>query len=262
MLKKKKNIQCQANEVQSLYDLDIMEPMPIDTLPPRARLLSSIWSYRRKRLPNGILLKYKSRLCVNGKEQAFCQDYWETYAPVAAWSTIHLLLYLSTLLGLHTRQVDYASAFPQADLDVPFFMKVPQGWYVNAVGRLTQHENPKHQDTTHYLKLKKNLYGCKQAARNWFRHLTEGLLKEGFVQSTTDSCLFLRKDGVIVVYVDDCLFFSPDAAVIDSVITSLSCTLKLKDEGDVTAFLGVNITKNTTSKTIQFTQPGLIDQII
>jgi hypothetical protein len=69
--------------------------------------------------------------------------------------------------------------------------------------------------------------------------LADGLWKEGFAQSLTDSCLFLRSDCIIVVYVDDCLFFSPTASVIDSVIVSLSKTFMLKDEGDVSAFLGV-----------------------
>jgi hypothetical protein len=257
-----KFIACQVDEITSLYDLDIMESFPITTLPSRARLLSSIWSYRRKRLPNGVLSKYKSRLCVNGKEQAFGRDYWETYAPVAAWSTIRLLLYLSTILNLKTRQVDYTSAFPQADLDVPVYMRVPQGWYVAANGKLAQHDDARFQDKTHYLKLKKNLYGCKQAARNWFRKLTEGLKKEGFVQSATDTCLFLRHDCLIVVYVDDCLFFSPNSTTIDCVIQSLSKTFKLKDEGDVSAFLGVQIQKDTGRKIISFTQPGLIEQVI
>jgi hypothetical protein len=172
---KQEFIRCQADEIASLYDLDIMDAHPISSLPPRARLLSSIWSYCRRHLPNSVLLKYKSRLCVNGKEQAFGRVYWETYAPVAAWSTIWLLLYLSTVLNLITRQVDYTSAFPQADLDVPIFMKVPQGWYVDASGCLGQHSDPKFQDSSHYLKLKRNLYGCKQAAQNWFRHLCDGL---------------------------------------------------------------------------------------
>jgi hypothetical protein len=257
-----KFIQCQAEEVQTLYDLDIINAQPIDTLPPHAKLLSSIWSYRRKRLPNGILSKYKSRLCVDGKEQQFGRDYWETYAPVAAWSSIRLLLYLSTVLNLHTRQVDYTSAFPQADLDVPVYMKVPQGWYVGPEGKLLQHKDPRHNDTSHYLRLKKNLYGCKQAARNWFKLLAEGLNREGFTQSKTDSCLFLRSDCIIVVYVDDCLFFSPSVTVIDKVILSLSKTFKLKDDGDVSAFLGVQIAKDSKTKSISLTQPSLIEQII
>jgi hypothetical protein len=248
--------------INTLYDLDIMDTHRIDTLSPRAKLPSSIWSYRRKGLPNGVFSKYKSRLCVNGKKQCFGRDYWETYAPVAAWSSICLLLYLSTVLGLKTRQVDYTSAFPQADLDVPVFMHVPQGWYVGPDGKLLQHTDLKFHDTKHYLRLKKNLYGCKQAARNWFKLLSEGLCHEGFVQSYTHPCLFLRADCIIVVYVDDCLLFSPDLAIIDSAIANLSKTFKLKDEGDVSAFLGVQITKDAKTKTIAFTQPSLIDQII
>lgn len=141
-------------------------------------------------------------------------------------------------------------------------MKVPQGWYVDSSGNLVQHANPKYNDNTHFLRLKKNLYGCKQAARNWFRHLSEGLRCEGFHQSETDSCLFLRDDCIVVVYVDDCLLFSPSSTVIGDVITYLSRSLKLKDKGDVAAFLGVNVQKDTASKTIQLTQPSLIDQII
>ena len=190
---------------------------------------------------NGTLSKYKSRLCINGKEQALGRDYWETYAPVAAWSTIHLLLYLSTILNLHTHQVDYTSAFPQVDLDVPVYMRVPQGWFVHEDGQLHQHPDPKSNDTKNYLRLKKNMYGCKQAARNWFKLLSEGLRKEGFIQSKTDSCLFLCTDCIIVIYVDDCLFFSPHASTVDNVIASLSKSFKLKDEGDVSAFLGVQI---------------------
>lgn len=54
-------------------------------------------------------------------------DYWEIYAPVVAWSTVRLILVLSALLNLTTRQVDYTQAFLQADLDNPIYMKLPAG---------------------------------------------------------------------------------------------------------------------------------------
>jgi hypothetical protein len=184
-------INCLKAEIDGLRKFDVMDIHHTSTLPAKAKLLSSIWSYRRKRLPNGVLLKHKSHICVNGKEQAFGRDYWETYAPVASWAMIRLMLILSTLLNLKTRQVDYTQAFPQAILEDPVFMRVPQGWYVDSKGQLQQHADPRHNDSSHYLRLKRNLYGCKQAARNWFHHLTTGLLKLGFTQSKTDSCLFL-----------------------------------------------------------------------
>lgn len=171
-------------------------------------------------------------------------------------------LHLSTIRNLQTHQVDYTSAFPQADLDVPVYMRVPQGWFVNGDGKLQQHTDPKYNDNNHYLRLKKNLYGCKQTMRNWFRLLSEGLRKLGFSQSKTDSCLFLRHDCIIIVYVDDCLFFSQNTSTIDQVIASLSASFKLNDEGDVSAFSGVQISKDIINKSIRFTQPGLIDQIL
>jgi hypothetical protein len=129
---------------------------------------------------------------------------------------------LSSIMDLKTRQVDYTQAFPQAELTDPVFMKVPQGWYVNASGTLQPHENPKFNDTSHYLCLKRNLYGCKQAACNWYKHLTAGLQAEEFIQSKTDCCLFLWKDCIIIVYVDDCLIFAPSDHIIGKLIASLS----------------------------------------
>jgi len=58
------------------------------------------------------------------------------------------------------------------------------------------------------------------------------------------------------------LFFTPEASTINSVIKALSKNFKLKDEGDVSTFLGVHIRKDPVAKTISFTQPGLIDQLI
>lgn len=41
--------------------MQVFEYIDIKELPPRARLLSSIWSYRYKRCPNGDLIKYMAR---------------------------------------------------------------------------------------------------------------------------------------------------------------------------------------------------------
>ncbi len=129
-------------------------------------------------------------------------------------------------------------------------------------GQLQQHSDPRHNDTTYYLLLKRNLYGCKQATRNWFNHLTNGLLKLGFTQSKTDSCLFVKHDCILVVYVDNYLIFSQKDSTIDTLIQSLSKSFLLQDEGDVSAFLGMQIRGDTQSKTIELTQPALIDQVI
>jgi hypothetical protein len=65
------------------------------------------------------------------------RDFWETYAPVVTWSTVRLILLLSTVLNLKSRQVDYTQAFPQADLEDPVYMRLPQGWFIAPDGTLT-----------------------------------------------------------------------------------------------------------------------------
>jgi hypothetical protein len=214
-----------------------------------------------------VLLKHKSRICIDGSKQQYGVDYWETYAPVVHWSTVRMVLVLAALLKLTSRQVDYTQAFPQAPLDDDVFMRIPPGWrYEPSVQQLVQNASkPRSVDKDHFIRLKRNLYGVKQAARNWYLHLQKGLLGSGFTQSKIDPCLFIRHDCLIVLYTDDCLFFAKDDNTISDLCKCLSTEFLLKDEGDIENFLGINIAhkvEDDGSVTITMTQPGLIDQIL
>jgi hypothetical protein len=228
----------QPKEIKGLVDMGVFDIQPIGNKPANAKLLNAIWGYRQKRSPAGNILKHKARICVDGSQQRHGHDFWEVYAPVVSWPTIRLLLLLSSIHDLHQRQVDYTQAFPQAPLEDPVYMKIPQGWHVFQ-GQLCQHPDPMFQDRTHYIKLQCNLYGCKQAARNWFQHLTQGLLSQGFRQSVNDSCLFLRHDCILVVYTDACIIFAKDVKVINGLIAHLSETFQLEDQGSVQDYLGI-----------------------
>jgi hypothetical protein len=109
-----KFLECQVPEIKGLCDANVFEFREMSRLPSGARLLNAIWSYRRKRRPDGVLLKYKSRICADGSQQQHGIDYWETYAPIVHWSTVRMVLVLSALLKLKARQVDYTQAFPQS----------------------------------------------------------------------------------------------------------------------------------------------------
>jgi hypothetical protein len=262
-----KFLECQIPEIKGLCDADVFDFKDMSQLPSGARLLNAIWSYRRKRRPDGVLLKHKSRICADGSQQQHGIDYWETYAPVVHWSTVRMVLVLSALLKLKARQVDYTQAFPQAPLEDDVFMRIPQGWfYDTATQQLAQHQDdPRSFDKEHFIRLKRNLYGVKQGARNWYLHLKKGLVGRGFTQSKIDPCLFIRKDCLIVVYTDDCLVFANSDTTIDDLCKCLSTEFLLKDEGNIENFLGIKIThklEDDQSVTITMTQTGLIDQIL
>jgi len=76
-------------------------------LPFGMQLLNAIWSY-----PDRMLQKHKSHICVDGSQQQYGIDYWNTYAPVIQWSTVCLMLILSSMLSLACWQLDYIQAFP------------------------------------------------------------------------------------------------------------------------------------------------------
>jgi hypothetical protein len=110
--------------------------------------------------------------------------------------------------------------------------------------KTTSTHQPKTQRAEILHELKQNLHGCKQAAENLFKHLTVGLKKQGFTPSKTDSCLFLRRDCILAVYVDDSLIFAKNDNMTQKLIQELSKTYLLQDEGDVSAFLRVQIRKD------------------
>ena len=83
------------------------------------------------------------------------EDYNKTYAPVASWMSIHLLLTFVAAFGWQTQQVDYVAAYTQAPIDHNMYMEFPRGFKV-----------PGGVDGKNVvLKLHHNLYRQKQAGR-------------------------------------------------------------------------------------------------
>ena len=109
----------------------------------------SIWSFKRKRYPDGTLNKHKARLCAHGGMQTWGTNYWETYAPVVNWASVRLLLAVAKIHKLPSKSIDFVLAFPQADLEVPVYMELPLGF-----------EAPLNGNRRLYvLRLNKSLYG-------------------------------------------------------------------------------------------------------
>ena len=86
-------------------------------IPKGAKTILSVWAFKRKRLPDGTILKHKARLNAHGGMQRWGIDYYETYAPVVNWISVRILLALSIIHKLESKSIDFVLAFPQADLE-------------------------------------------------------------------------------------------------------------------------------------------------
>jgi Reverse transcriptase (RNA-dependent DNA polymerase) len=87
-----------------------------------------------------------------------------------------------------------------------------------------------HDQTTHVLKLLKNLYGQRQAGRVWNKHLHNNLLELGWKQSQADECVYYWKDVIFCVDVDDGVLASPNAEHLDEAINKLKVRFKITEE--------------------------------
>ena len=57
---------------------------------------------KEEKMGTGLVSKYKARLNANGRQQKYGVNYWETFAPVVAWTTITLIVTLSIIHKWHT----------------------------------------------------------------------------------------------------------------------------------------------------------------
>ena len=97
---------------------------------------------------------------MDGSEQVVGCNYNKTYAPVAQWPTICLMLTLIACNIWHLRQLNYIHAYPQALVDQEMDMKIPAGIEFTT-------GNPKEL----ILKVHKNIYGQCQVGLVWFKYL-------------------------------------------------------------------------------------------
>ena len=258
-------ISAMIDEVRSHEDNGHWELATRSSIPRGIKPILAIWSFKRKRFPDGTLNKHKARLCAHGGMQQWGVNYWETYSPVVNWISVRMLLSIAIMNDLPTTAIDFVLAFPQATLgpDELIYMEMPAGM-----------DSPGTDRKQYVLKLRKNLYRLKQAGLNWFEYLKAGLTERGFVQSEVDPCVFYQSDAILLVYVDDCIILSKESKVVDSIVQSLATgqdpdnpTKKfskqyvLTNDGGIKNYLGVEVDSREDGK-IELRQKRLIERII
>ena len=89
------------------------------------------WAFRMKKDANGVVVQIKAMLVAKGCSQVEGVDFGETFAPMAKFNIIRVILVIRAAMGLEMHQMDIKIVFFNNDLDVVIYMEQPEGFVQN-----------------------------------------------------------------------------------------------------------------------------------
>ena len=215
--------------------------------------------------------RYKARLVARGFKQIAGVDYNETFAPTAKMSTFRMFLFFVAHLKLYEDQQDIKTAFLNSPIDEDIYVAVPKELTeVNPLGldmKVFGHLVPKKSSNRkHLFKLKKSLYGIKQAPRDWYKTLNAFLINTlKLKRSDFDHCLYYSFSDsniqLLLVYVDDLLIACSSVDLLKHVSRSIAKEFKVSSMGGFDTYLGIKIERDFDAQLIFISQEAYIEQI-
>ncbi|CAI7862107.1 unnamed protein product, partial [Closterium sp. NIES-53] len=208
----------------------------VDEVPlPGANIVSGMWIFRVKR-PPGSPPVFKARYVARGFSQRQGVDFFHTFSPTPKMTSLWVLLHVAAQRDYELHSLDFITTFFQSSL----------------------HEE---------IRLRRPVYGLRQAPREWHDTLRMTLAALGFAPSTADPSLFLRTDTTlppfyVLVYVDDLVFATADTEALAHVKSELQKRHTCTDLGELTSYLGLRITRDRAQRTITLTQSHMVQQVL
>ena len=187
----------------------------------------------------------KGRVVAKGFQQVQGVDYFETFAPVIKFTSIRGFLAKVAHEDLEMHQMDVKTAFLNGLLKEEIFMEVPEGVEHGLQGDVV-------------CKLKRSLYGTKQAPRCWNDTINSFFIDLGFTRNDADPCLYVKWDRgslmMVGLYVDDMLLAAKTRDRVDWMKHKLKERFDMKDLGPARLCLGLEISRDRPKRQLFLSQ--------
>jgi hypothetical protein len=149
--------------------------------------------------------------------------------------------------------MDVKIAFLNRELNDEIYMDQPLGFETKGQERKV-------------CKLKRSIYGLKQASRQWNIKFHQVILKDGFTMMEEDHCVYLKCSNnsfiILSLYVDDILIAGNSKEMINTTKMWLSSNFEMKDIGEASYVLGVKIIRDRAKRLLGLTQETYIKKMI
>jgi hypothetical protein len=243
-------LEAMEDEMKSTSSNDVWALVEI---PKGAKTVGCKWVYKIKCDSRGNIEKYKARLVEKGYTQIEGVDYNETFSPVSCKDSFRIIMALVEHFGLELHQMDVKTAFLNGDFEENVYMKQPKGFVVNGKEHMG-------------CRLKKSIYGLKQASRQWNLKFDDTIKRFGFEPNIEDNCVYAKfKNGkyvFLILYVDDILLASNDISMLRETKKFLSSNFDMKDLGEASYVLDIEIHRDRKNGVVGLSQKEYLEKVL
>ena len=146
-------------------------------LPNGVKPVGCKWVFKTKNDSLGNIERHKARFVAKGFTQREGIDYTETFSPVSKKYSLRIIMALVSYFDFDLHQMDVKTTFLNGNLEEEVYMKQPEGFSSSEGEHLVY-------------KLKKSIYGLKQASHQWYLKFHEVITSFGFEENIMDQCIY------------------------------------------------------------------------
>ena len=181
-------------------------------MPNGVKSVGCKWVFKTKNDSLGNIKRHKARLVAKGFTQREGIDYTETFSPISKKVSLRIIMALVAHFDFDLHQMDVKTTFLNGNLEEEVYMKQPEGFSSSEGEHLV-------------CKIKKSIYGLKQASRQWYLKFHEVITSFSFEENIMDKCIYQKVSGsnicFLVLYVGDILLATNDKGLLYEVKQSL-----------------------------------------
>ena len=168
-LSDKRWVEAMENEYKALVKNETWNLVP---KPKDRNVISGKWCFKIKKSPDGNIIRRKAKYVARGFTQQPGIDFDETFSPVMTLTTMRAIVAVATQENMVIKQIDIDNAYLYGELEEELYLEQSDGSEQTGA-------NGKQQ----VCRLRKAIYGLKQAGRVWWKQLDTYVRGLGFKSS-------------------------------------------------------------------------------